>query len=227
MAAFFEGFADSVYRNLIQGSSFLAVLNGLWATVRISALSLLLGTLLGALVCAARMCRVRIIRLLAGAWIAFLRGTPVLLLLMLMYYVVFARSRMDAVYVAVAAFSLNVGAHIAEVMRAAMGAVDRGQVEAARTLGFSRFEAFRLIALPQAARHARPVYQSTIVNLIQWTSVVGYVTITDLTRAINNIGARTMDPFFMIFLGMLLYLLMAYAVFGLFALIERRKKVGG
>ncbi|MPN58127.1 Histidine transport system permease protein HisM [bioreactor metagenome] len=100
------------------------------------------------------------------------------------------------------------------------------QAEAARTLGFSAWQAFCLISLPQAAKIAKPTYQSTLVNLIQWTSVVGYVTITDLTRVINNIGSRTMQPLFMILVGMLLYLALAYLCYGAFALAETssRKK---
>ncbi|MDD2647356.1 MAG: amino acid ABC transporter permease [Eubacteriales bacterium] len=215
---------EQIYANLIKGGAWLTILNGLWATVRISALSLLLGTLLGALICAMRMSRITPLRWLAKAYIAVLRGSPVLMLLMLMYYVVLARSPLDAEYVAVIAFGLNVSAHIAELMRSALSAADKGQAEAARTLGFSRLAAFRLVTLPQAARIAKPVYQSTIINLIQWTSVVGYVTITDLTRVINNISARTMQPLFMIVTGMLLYLGLAYIVYGLFVLSSRRKK---
>jgi polar amino acid transport system permease protein/polar amino acid transport system substrate-binding protein len=97
-------------------------------------------------------------------------------------------------------------------------ATDHMQAEAARTLGFSKFQAFMLITLPQAAKIAKPMYQANIVNLIQWTSIVGYVTITDLTRVINNIGSRTMQPLFMICVGVILYLAMAYVTYGLFAL---------
>ena len=70
---------------------------------------------------------------------------------------------------------------------------------------------------------AKPVYQSTIVNLIQWTSVVGYVTITDLTRVINNVSSRTMQPFLVISVGMLLYLGLSYLVYGIFALTKRKE----
>jgi His/Glu/Gln/Arg/opine family amino acid ABC transporter permease subunit len=226
-----DSILDSFYRNLIQGASYLTVLKGLRTTLIISVLSLLLGTLLGALVCYLRINRNNFIRGLAGLYIAVLRGSPVLLVLMLLYYVVFARSDLDAVYIAVAAFSLNVSAHVAELLRSALGTVDRGQVEAARTLGFGRFGAFLHITLPQLFVVARPVYQSTAVNLIQWTSVVGYVTIVDLTRVINNIGMRTMDPLFMIFVGVALYLLLAYLIYGVFALwdrwqaVSRRRKI--
>lgn len=213
-------FSDIFNKTLIAGGSYLTILKGLWVTVEISLLSILIGTVLGALVCAARMRPNRLVRGAAAAYIAVLRGSPVLLLLMLMYYVVFARSDLSAPLIAVTAFSLNVSAHAAECFRAALTATDRMQAEAARTLGFSRWQAFWLISLPQAAKIAKPTYQSTLVNLIQWTSVVGYVTITDLTRVINNIGSRTMQPLFMILVGMLLYLALAYLCYGAFALAE-------
>lgn len=216
-----DSFFDSFYKNLIQGASYLTVLKGLRTTLIISLLSLFLGTLLGSLVCYLRISHFKLVRGAAGLYIAVLRGSPVLLVLMLLYYVVFAQSSLDAVYIAVAAFTLNVSAHVSEVLRSALGTVDKGQIDAARTLGFSRFGAFLHITLPQLFVVARPVYQSTAVNLIQWTSVVGYVTIVDLTRVINNIGMRTMDPLFMIFVGIALYLLLAYLVYGSFALIDR------
>lgn len=219
---------EKIYDILIAGGAWLTILNGLWATVKISVLSLVLGTLLGAVICSFRRSRYAFLRYPAMAYISILRGSPVLLLLMLLYYVVFAKSSLSAEMVAVVTFGLNTAAYVAELMRSALDALDGGQIEAARTLGFSKQEAFRLIALPQAIQIAKPVYQSTIVNLIQWTSVVGYVTITDLTRVINNISARTMQPLFMIIVGILLYLALSYAVNGLFALAEyRRKQRGG
>ena len=192
-------------------------------TVRISALALLLGTLLGAAVCLLRTRKNPLLRGIASVYIAVLRGTPVLMLLLLLYYGVFARSGLAPLAVAVFTFALNVSAHVAELLRAALRAADRGQAEAARTLGFSAWDAFRLVTLPQVLHIARPVYQSTIVNLIQWTSVVGYVTITDLTRVINNTASRTMQPLLTIIIGMLIYLGLSYLVFGIFALTDRIK----
>ncbi|MBQ7544050.1 MAG: amino acid ABC transporter permease [Synergistaceae bacterium] len=211
-----------LYRILIQGGSYLTILKGLRATVEISLYSLVFGTLLGAVVCALRMSHVKLLRFLAGMYIVILRGSPVLMLLMLMYYGVFARSSLEAQTIAVITFSMNTAAHVAELLRASISATDSGQVEAARTLGFSAWQAFRLVTLPQVVRIAKPVYQSAIINLIQWTSVVGYVSITDLTRVINNTASRTMQPMPTIIIGMLIYLAMAYIVHGLFALSEWR-----
>ena len=216
-------FSDKLYKILIQGGSWKTILGGLWVTVQISFFALLLGTVLGALICLLRTRKNPVARLIASVYIAILRGTPVLMLLLLLYYGVFARSGVTPIMVAVITFALNVSAHVAELLRSALEAADKGQAEAARTLGFSAWETFRLITLPQVLRIAKPVYQSTIVNLIQWTSVVGYVTITDLTRVINNIASRTMQPLLTITIGMLIYLALSYIVFGLFALSDRIK----
>ena len=215
---------EILYKILIQGGSYMTILKGLSATVQISLFSLIFGTLLGAVICALRMSKIRIINTIAAAYIVLLRGSPVLMLLMLMYYGVFARSSLEAQTIAVITFSMNVAAHVAELLRASISATDHGQVEAARTLGFSAWQAFRLVTLPQVIRIAKPVYQSTVVNLIQWTSVVGYVSITDLTRVINNIASRTMQPMITIIIGMLIYLALAYIVHGIFALSDMMQR---
>ena len=219
--------SEILYRILIQGGSYMTILKGLNATIYISFFSMLFGTLLGAFVCLLRMSSLKILSIPAKIYIVVLRGSPVLMLLMLMYYGIFARSPLDANTIAVITFSLNVAAHVAELLRASVSATDKGQVEAARTLGFSAWQAFRLITLPQVIRIAKPVYQSTVVNLIQWTSVVGYVSITDLTRVINNIASRTMQPMITIIIGMLIYLALAYIVHGIFAFtdyLQQRKE---
>ena len=210
-------FSEILYKILIQGGSYRTILKGLGATVDISVYSLIIGTLLGAFICALRMSKIKILRFIATVYIVVLRGSPVLMLLMLMYYGVFARSSLEANTIAIITFSMNVAAHIAELLRASISATDYGQVEAARTLGFSAWQGFYLITLPQVVKISKPVYQSTIVNLIQWTSVVGYVSITDLTRVINNIASRTMQPMITISIGMLIYLALAYIVHGIFA----------
>jgi len=218
---------EQIYNNLIAGNAWLTIIKGIGVTVKISVLSLLLGTIIGALVCGMRRSKVRIFSTFAKIYIAILRGSPVSMLLLLFYYGIFARSPLNAVTVAVLAFGMNTGAYVAELLRTALDATDKGQVEAARTLGFSKWQAFRLITLPQALQIAKPVYQSTIVNLIQWTSVVGYVAITDLTRVINNFSSRTMKPMFMLVVGVILYLILAYAVNGIFALQEIKNQKQG
>ena len=216
-------FSDKLYKILIKGDSWKTILGGLGVTVQISLYALLLGTVLGTLLCLLRTRKNPIARGIVSVYIAILRGTPVLMLLLLLYYGIFARAGLTPITVAVFTFALNVSAHVAELLRSALEAADKGQAEAARTLGFSAWSTFRLVTLPQVLRIAKPVYQSTIVNLIQWTSVVGYVTITDLTRVINNTASRTMQPLLTIIIGMLIYLALSYIIFGLFALSDKIK----
>ena len=216
-------FTDLLYKIFIQDGGWLTILNGLWVTVQISALSLLLGTLFGALLCFFRVGKFKPLKVAAQIYISIIRGSPVLMLLMLLFYGVFARTGLSPLLVAVVTFSMHTAAHVAELLRSSLMALDKGQVEAARTLGFSKWQAFKLVTLPQLARIAKPVYQSTVVNLIQWTSVVGYVTITDLTRVINNIASRTMQPMITIMGGMIIYLALSYIIYGIFHWTERRR----
>ena len=215
---------ELIYNIFIKDGGWLTILNGLRVTVEISALSLLFGTLLGSLLCFFRIGKFTPLKIFTQVYISIIRGSPVLMLLMLLFYGVFARSGMPPVVVAVITFSMHTAAHVAELLRSALMALDRGQVEAARTLGFSKWQAFKLVTLPQLVRIAKPVYQSTVVNLIQWTSVVGYVTITDLTRVINNVASRTMQPMITILGGMIIYLAISYLVYGLFHLTDERRK---
>ena len=208
----------------IKDGAWLTILKGIWVTIEISVCSIIFGTLLGALICFLRMGSQKVLRLTATVYIAVVRGAPVLMLLMLLFYGVFVQSGFAPLTVAIFAFTLHTAAHVAELLRAAIMATDHGQVEAARTLGFSRVQAFRLVTLPQLTHIARPVYQSTIVNLIQWTSVVGYITITDLTRVIYNTASRTMQPMITILGGMMIYLAMSYCVYGIFAYLSWREK---
>lgn len=214
---------EILYKIFLKDGGWLTILNGLWVTVQISALSLLLGTILGSLLCFFRVGKFKPLKVAAQIYISVIRGSPVLMLLMLLFYGVFARQGLSPIVVAVITFSMHTAAHVAELLRSSLMALDKGQVEAARTLGFSKWQAFKLVTLPQLARIAKPVYQSTVVNLIQWTSVVGYVTITDLTRVINNIASRTMQPMITIAGGMIIYLALSYLIYGIFSLTERRK----
>jgi len=223
---FLKGLCDSVYKNLIAGNSYMMVLSGLKVTLIITLAGLFFGTLLGALLCAMHYSKSKILRFISKVYILIIRGMPVLLLLMMLFYVVFASTRLDAIYIAIIAFGLNSASHIAEIMKAALESVDRGQVMAARTLGFSKYEAFYYVTFPQASEFARPVYQNAVINLIQWTSVVGYITVSDLTRVINNIGARTADPFGVIFVGILFYLFLAYITHLVFSLTNRKRRPG-
>jgi len=212
---------DRLYDVLFAGGGAKTVLRGLCTTLEISALSLILGTVLGIGICMLRMSKSRLLSSIAQVYILIMRGSPVTMLLMLLYYCVFAHARIDAIWVAVITFGFNLAAYVAEMLRSAIEAVSKREIEAALTLGFSRLQTLRYIVFPQAMHIAKPVYQSAVINMVQWTSVVGYISITDLTRVINNISSRTMQPLMLMITGMILYIGIAYLVSGIFALSDR------
>ena len=224
-----KSLSDLLYDIFIRGGAYITILKGIGVTLQITILSVLFGTIVAFGICRLRLSKNRCVSALAAFYIAVLRGSPVLLVLMVFSYVIFAKSPLSAPMIAVFAYSVNFSAYVAQIMRTAYLATDKMQNEAARTLGFSKFQAFYYITLPQAVDIALPVYQSAIVTLLQWTSVVGYVTITDLTKVINNITMRTMQPVILLITGIILYLAIAYLVYGIFALIDKRRmaKRGG
>ncbi len=218
-----DSIISSLYRNLLAGEAYILILRGLYTTIKISFFGLFLGSLWGALLCYFRLSKTKTLNLFSDGVGSLLRGSPVLLLLMMLYYVIFADYRIDAVIIAIIAFALNSGAHIAEIIRSSIQATNKKEIEAARMLGFTKYQALVYITTPQAWRVAKPLYKNAIINLIQWTSVVGYVTITDLTRSLNNIGNRTGDSFFVLFFGIFIYLGLSVLVELIF---DFRKKKG-
>jgi len=210
------------FRDFISGISMDVIWSGLKTTLIITIAGMLLGTLLAAALCVASRSRCRILQTAEQIYSVIIRGIPVLMLLLFLFYVAFARSGLSALTVAVIAFALNSAAQVNEIMKSALSAVDEGQIKAARTLGFSRWQAFRYVTLPQAFATARPVYQSAVINTLQWTSVVGYITISDLTRVVNQLGARASKPFFSLFLGMVIYLLIGYLIHLIFLFPARK-----
>ncbi len=204
-ASFFASFVRSFQSNIMQENRYLLILDGLKTTIIISVFSTLFGTLLGALVCFMRMSRNRAMSLIAKAYISVLRGTPVLVFLMLMFYVVFASVDVNPVLVSVIAFGMNFAAYVAEIYRAGINSIDKGQTEAGIAMGFTRVTTFLFIVLPQTVLRILPVYKGEFISLVKMTSVVGYIAVQDLTKASDIIRSRTFDAFFPLVMVAILY----------------------
>ena len=207
---FFEGVKESFHRNIIEEDRYLMIWSGLKLTALISFFAALFGTLLGALVCWMRMCRYEVLRRLAGIYISLMRGTPVLVLLMLMFYVVFAGTSIDAVMVAIITFGMNFAAYVSEMFRSSVEGVDRGQTEAGIALGFTPVKTFFYIVMPQAFRQVLPVYKGELISLVKMTSIVGYVAVQDLTKVGDIIRSRTFEAFFPLIMVAVLYFVLSW-----------------
>lgn len=201
---------DAFYNNLILEDRYKLVLDGLYTTLLITILSVIFGTILGGLLCWMRRSGRRWMEVASATYVEIMRGTPVLVLLMLMFYVFLVRVRASGVAVAVVTFSLNSSAYFCEMMRAAIGAIDRGQTEAGLSLGLNRFQTFMYIVAPQALRKVMPVYIGEVISLLKSTSIVGYVAVNDLTKAGDIVRSRTYDAFFPLITVSVIYFVMSY-----------------
>jgi polar amino acid transport system substrate-binding protein len=217
-----EGIGASIQSNLVQEKRYLLLVDGLQTTILIALLSSLFGTLLGALVCYGRMSHNRLVARMAMGYIAVLRGTPVLVLLMLVFYVVFASVNISPVLVAVLAFGMNFAAYVSEIFRSGIEGIDRGQTEAGMAMGFSKTATFMYIVLPQTVQRILPVYKGEFISMVKMTSIVGYIAVQDLTKASDIIRSRTFDAFFPLVLVAVLYFLIAWILTRALDALERR-----
>ncbi|HPB77533.1 MAG TPA: ABC transporter substrate-binding protein/permease [Bacteroidales bacterium] len=207
-----QGIRERFHNNLILDKRYLLLWDGLKTTLLIAVLSSLGGTLTGAIVCTLRMSRRKTMRWLASGYISLFRGIPQVVLLMLMYYVVFASTRMSGVTVSVITFSLIFGAYVSEMFRSAIQSVPRGQTEAGIALGFSKISTFFHIVLPQALKHVYPIYKGELIALTKLTSIVGYIAVQDLTKASDLIRSRTFDAFFPLIVISVIYFFISWGL---------------
>lgn len=208
--SFFESVKESYKNNIIHEKRYLLIIDGLKVTIFISIFAALFGTLIGGLICFMRMSKNTVLSGIAKIYITLLRGTPVLVLLMIIYYVVFASVNIYPVLVAVIAFGLNFGAYVSEMFRTSIQSIDRGQLEAGIAGGFTKVQTFIHIILPQALRHVLPVYKGEFISLVKMTSIVGYIAVQDLTKASDIIRSRTFDAFFPLIMVAIFYLIIAW-----------------
>ncbi|MDD2537934.1 MAG: ABC transporter substrate-binding protein/permease [Bacteroidales bacterium] len=207
-----QDLTERFYNNLILDKRYLLLWDGLKATLLVAFLSILGGTLMGAIICFLRMSRMKIARIAASGYISFFRGIPQVVLLMLMFYVFFASTSMNGVTVSVITFSLIFGAYVSEMFRSAIQSVPTGQTEAGIALGFSRAGAFIQIVLPQAIKQVYPVYKGELIALTKLTSIVGYIAVQDLTKASDLIRSRTFDAFFPLIVISVIYFFLSWGL---------------
>lgn len=217
-SAFVEGFE----KTFIRENRWKLILRGIGITLLISVFASVFGTLLGFGLCLLRRSGNRLVWTVTGIYIRILQGTPIVVILMILYYLVFAKSGLDGVPVSVIAFSLNFAAYSCEIFRSGIEAVDKGQTEAALAIGYTKSQAFLRIVLPQAAAHFLPVYKGEFISMVKMTSVVGYIAVQDLTKMGDIIRSRTYDAFFPLIATALIYFLLSRLLTLLIQYIEFR-----
>ena len=219
---FFEAAADSFYNTFIAEARYKLIIRGLIMTVLLSLASTVIGTTAGFIICLMLRSEVRWRSRFANGYVQLLQSTPLLVLLMILYYIVFKNSDIEAIVIAILAFSLNFSAYTAELMDEGIASVSEGQREAALSLGFTRQQTFIKVVCPQAIRYALEDYKHQFISLVEMTSIVGYVAIHDLTKVTDMIRARTFEAFLPLISTALIYFIIARALTKLLRFVEIR-----
>ena len=220
---FWKQFTEGLQRNLLHEKRYMLILDGLWVTFLIAVLSVVFGTFLGAGVCALRISAGKFSRSFAGGYIALFRAIPHVVILMLMFYVVFATMRINGIVVSVITFAMIFAAYSSELFRTSLESIPTGQRYAGLALGFNKFQTFWHILLPQAVRIAFPVYKGEVISLIKMTAIVGYIAVQDLTKAGDIIRSRTFDAFFPLLMVALIYMIIIWGFTRLLNLVSFRQ----
>ncbi len=222
-------FMDKVHTNFIQDSRWKYIVDGLGITLIVAFFSTIIGIVGGFIFAVIRVTHIRTKKLkflnfIVKIYINIIRGTPVMIQLLIIYYIVFAAVDVSKVIVAIAAFGLNSIAYTAEVIRSGILSVDAGQFEAGRSLGLTNFQIFRNIILPQATKNVLPALANESISLLKETSISGYIGLVDLTRGGVIIRSITYEAFMPLMAVALVYLviigLMSYGV----SILEKRLK---
>ena len=222
-----EQFCSTFYLNFIEDDGWKYITVGLKNTLIITFFACLMGIVLGFLVGMVRSTyekthKLKILNAGCKVYLTVIRGTPVVVQLMIIYFVVFGSVRISKVLVAVLAFGINSGAYVAEIFRSGIMSVDSGQLEAGRSLGFNYWQTMWYIIMPQAFKNVLPALCNEFISLLKETSVAGYIALQDLTKGGDIIRSRTYSAFMPLFAVALIYLTIVMIFTKLIQILERR-----
>ena len=199
-----SGFKESFYQNFIEKDRWQYLLTGLENTLLITIFAVLIGVAIGFLVAIIRASHdkngsLKILNFICRVYLTVIRGTPTMVQLLIVYYVIFATVDPGKVIVAIIAFGMNSAAYVAEIVRSGIMSIDQGQFEAGRSLGFNYVQTMRLIILPQAFKNVLPALGNEMIVLLKETSISGYVGTMDLTKGGDIIRSTTYEAYLPLF----------------------------
>ncbi|MGN0307217.1 MAG: amino acid ABC transporter permease [Lachnospiraceae bacterium] len=211
-----EDFKQKFYVNFIQDDRWKYITNGLGTTFTVTFFAIILGVALGFVIALIRSTADKsgskniVLRLLdwfCKLYLTVIRGTPAMIQLLIMYYIVFATPNVSKQFVAILSFGINSGAYVAEIFRSGIMSIDPGQMEAGRSLGFGYAQTMWYIVAPQAFKNVLPALANEFITLLKETSICGYIALTDITHGANTIRSQTYEPFLPLVAAALIYLI--------------------
>ena len=222
----FEELKSQFILNFITEDRWLSLFKGLEVTLVITFFAVILGFVLGFSVAVVRNIydntkRLKFLNFICNIYLTVIRGTPVVVQLLIIYFVIFSSMRVDKSVAAILAFGINSGAYQAEIFRSGINSVPKGQMEAGRSLGFNYAQTMIFIIMPQAIKNLLPTLANEVIVLMKETSVAGYIALEDLTKAGDVIRSRTYSAMMPFLAVALLYLIMVMLFSYLVKLLER------
>ncbi len=216
-----------LYTNFIEDDRYMWLVDGLKTTMIVTVFAALLGIIIGFIVAIIRSTydksgKLKILNAICRVYLTVIRGTPTMIQLLIMNFVVFASINMNEIIVGGLAFGINSGAYVAEIVRSGIMSIDEGQTEAGRSLGLNFTQTMRLIIMPQAFKNVLPALVNEFIVLIKETSIIGYIGMMDLTRAAMLIQSRTYSAFWPLIIAALIYLIIVMILTFAMNKLERR-----
>lgn len=226
-SSWLEKTKDSFEINFVKDGRYKYLLIGLMNTVVITFFSLVMGIVIGFAVAIVRSTasmtgKLKVLDILCRIYLTVIRGTPVVVQLLIIYFVIFGSVNIDKIFVAIVAFGINSGAYVAEIVRSGIMSIDKGQMEAGRSLGLSYMQTMNLVIMPQAFKNILPALGNEFIVLLKETSVAGYIALQDLTKGGDIIRSQTYDAFFPLLAVALIYLIIVVILSKLLGCLERR-----
>lgn len=224
-----DEFLQKLYDTFIVDNRWQYLTNGLKTTLIITVFAVMIGMLLGFLVAVIRAThdktgRLKILNFISKMYLTVIRGTPVMVQLLIIYYVIFASVRIDKTLVGILAFGINSGAYVAEIVRSGIMSIDNGQFEAGASLGLNYTKTMLYIIIPQAFKNVLPALANECIVLLKETSVAGYIALEDLTKGGDIIRSVTYEAFLPLIAVALIYLIIVVGLSSLVGRLERRLK---
>ncbi len=215
-----------LYKTIIYDQRYLLILNGLKNTIIITIGALIIGIAIGIIITIVQNNykenkKNKLLYYLANLYVKVIRGTPVLLQLMIIYYIILKSSNVSMIIIGIIAFGINSGAYVSEIFRTGIEAVDKGQMEAGKSLGLKYRQIMNYIILPQAFKISLPALGNEFITLIKETSVAGYIGIIELTKSGDIIASRTYNYFFPLVITALIYLFLTLGITKLLNKLEK------
>ena len=225
----FEDFRRQFYLNFVSEDRWHYLADGLLVTLKLTFFAVLLGLVIGFTIAFIRNVhdntgKLKFLNFLCNLYLTVIRGTPVVVQLMIIYFVIFGSVRIDKALTAIRAFGINSGAYQAEIFRSGIQSIPRGQMEAGRSLGFSYIQTMTRIIMPQALKNVIPTLLNEVITLLKETSVAGYIALEDLTKGGDIIRSRTYSAFMPLIAVALIYLVMVRLLEYVAKRVERRLK---